>query len=155
MLPESPRWLLQQKKLKELDQVLKSIAKVNQADPIPYSTLESILYKEEMQNSSPGIDETDLSIQDDLDSKQKEPAREFAKVKKSSYLDLLKTPELRRTTICLMAIWFCWAISYFGVSYNIKNLTGSLYLNVFYLGGADRVGYLLALFVCNRSVVFQ
>jgi len=49
-----------------------------------------------------------------------------------------------------MGIWFSWAVVYYGLSFNIKNLRGDPYLNMFLMGLSDAVGYPAALLINNR-----
>lgn len=47
-----------------------------------------------------------------------------------SYLDLFKTPKLRKYTLLMSVIWFCCAHTFFGVNQYIGRLQGNIYLNV-------------------------
>lgn len=67
-----------------------------------------------------------------------------------SYLDLFRKKQLRGRTIVFIGIWFCWALQYFGISFNVKNFGVSPYLMLMLLGGADSIGFRVALMVNNR-----
>lgn len=67
-----------------------------------------------------------------------------------SYLDLFRRKELRGKTLVFIAIWFCWALQYFGISFNVKNFGVNPYLMIMLLGGADCIGFRVALLVNNR-----
>jgi hypothetical protein len=71
-----------------------------------------------------------------------------------SYLDFFRDDELKRKTLLLMGIWFSWSIVYFGISYNIKNLRGDIYLNVGLMGLSDALGYPAALLINNKYIYF-
>ncbi|CAG7821166.1 unnamed protein product [Allacma fusca] len=117
-VPESPRWLLRNQKFEKCHTVLKYIARVNGKAPISMETLKFIAEKER-----PASDNDD------------------GKVERFSYFIFCRDKNLRKTTLYLQGIWFMWALVYFGISYNIKNLAGNPYLNVILMGGVDAIGY--------------
>lgn len=125
-IPESPRYLLRHGRVEEAFQVVRTIQKVNFGRNsshviISYQTLE------------------DISKAETVSSKGR-----------FSYLDFFRDSQLRRKTLLLMGIWFSWAIVYFGISYNIKNLRGDIYLNVGLMGLSDALGYPAALLINNK-----
>jgi hypothetical protein len=71
-------------------------------------------------------------------------------VKRFSYLDFFRDKSLRKPTICLMMIWFSWSLTSFGIGYNLKNMSGDLYLNMVYLGLSDALSYPSPLLTNNR-----
>ncbi len=67
-----------------------------------------------------------------------------------SYLDLFRRKELKRKTLVFIGIWFCWALQYFGISFNVKNFGVDPYLMLMLLGTADSIGFRAALLVNDR-----
>jgi len=61
--------------------------------------------------------------------------------KKITYYEFFKDKHARFTAICLICIWGCWGLMYFGISFNLKNIGGNPYFNVVLLGVCDAVGY--------------
>ncbi|ODN00544.1 Organic cation transporter 1 [Orchesella cincta] len=114
-LPESPRWLIRNKKLKEAHDVLGYMAKINGKEPISYDLLEAL-------------------------QKQEEKETESLKAKKLSYMEFVRNKSLFVTSLYLFAIWFSWNVAYYGISYNIRNVPGNLYFNVILIGLANAVG---------------
>ena len=49
-----------------------------------------------------------------------------------------------------MLVWFAYSAVYYGISFNTKNLSGNIYLNMVYMGLIDAVGFPLAVPVINR-----
>lgn len=65
-------------------------------------------------------------------------------------LIITRTLNLQVISIYNMAIWFAWSLTYYGISFNIKNLEGNIYLNVFYMGLVNALGQRGALLINNR-----
>jgi hypothetical protein len=128
------------------------MARINGREPIDLEVLKEIAEKESggspLPNSKPS------------GTVEKKPVPE----KRFSYFDFFRSKDLRLTSICLMSIWFSWSVTFFGLSYNIKNVpgrfdsnpkfvqikipitdygisnfTGNRYLNVVYMGLIDAV----------------
>jgi OCT family organic cation transporter-like MFS transporter 4/5 len=125
-IPESPRWLLRNQRIEEATQVLRKISKTNGVKTL---SLTSETLKAVADQECSGSSQT-----------------------RFSYLSFFREPELRRKSIILMGIWFSWAVVYYGLSFNVKNLSGNPYLNMFLMGVSDAVGYPAALLLNNRSV---
>ncbi|CAG7832469.1 unnamed protein product [Allacma fusca] len=134
-IPESPRWLLRNQRIEECSKSLNYIARVNGKEPIDVVTLKHLAQKESSTTNQ----------------------AEDGQVKRTSYIEFFKDPELRKTALILQGIWFSWGVVYFGLSYNIKNMAGSPYLNIMYMGLADALGYpsavLLNKFVGRRQAL--
>lgn len=81
---------------------------------------------------------------------EKESASNPATTRRWSYLDFLKDPKLRLTSLTNMGIWFAWSLTYYGISFNIKNIGGQLHTNVFLMGLTNAVGQRAALCLNNR-----
>ena len=119
-LPESPRWLLRNQKVDECLKVANYIARINGSQPLDRQTLQDVADHERK-----AVDELVKEVT----------------VKRFSYLDFCRDRDLRKTTLYLQGLWFSWGMVYFGISYNIKNLAGNMYMNVAYMGLVDSIGY--------------
>jgi hypothetical protein len=123
-LPESPRWLLRNKRIEEAEGVLRYIARVNGKKPRGLEILKEIAEQEGGGSSENTV--------------------------RYSYLDLFRRKEVRGKTIIFVGIWFCWAFTYFGLSYNIRNFGIDPYLMTVLMGAADCIGFRAALLINNR-----
>jgi len=126
-VPESPRWLLRNQKVGEAHKVLGYMAKLNGRSNIELDTLQQIADKESPPNDSTAI-------------------------KRFGYLDFFRDESLRYGTILQIIIMAATGVTYYGISFNVKNMQGSPYLIVMLLGLSDAIGYPSALLICNRSV---
>ncbi|CAN7988811.1 unnamed protein product [Ixodes hexagonus] len=107
-LPESPRWLLSQNRLAEASAILRAIASKNGVTPP--ADLDSKLETVRLQISA--------------EQKSEESA---------SVLDLIYKPKLRKHLLILAMLWIANSCSYSGLHINVVNLSGSEFLNFFYL----------------------
>ncbi|XP_041659516.1 solute carrier family 22 member 5-like [Cheilinus undulatus] len=103
VIPESPRWLLQKGRVKEAELVIRNAAKKNRV-----SAPEVIFTAGECL---------------ELNSEEEHTY---------TYLDLIRTPNMRNITILGVIIWFLVTMVYFGISLNTSNLHGNIYLNCFF-----------------------
>jgi MFS family permease len=71
-------------------------------------------------------------------------------VKRFCYWDFFRDPALRLPTIYQMTIMCSSAITYYGISFNVRNMEGSIYLICGLLGLSDVLGYPSALLISNR-----
>merc|ERR1712227_932635 len=62
------------------------------------------------------------------------PDMEDDKKTKASVLDLFRTPMIRRNTIIISLAWFALGTLYFGLSLNMPEFDGNIYL-IFFLSG--------------------
>ena len=121
-LPESPRWLLLNGKVEKTKQVLRQIAKYNGTGPIKEHLIENLegLVKAELdENNGPVV-----------------ALREFC-----------QNTKFVVKTIVFMGCWFACNLIYYGIGFNVKNLSGDPYLNVFYMALVETVGFRSAIFV--------
>ncbi|XP_038213938.1 organic cation transporter protein-like [Zerene cesonia] len=103
LIPESPRWLITMGRKKEAIELLTFIAKKNN---MPIEDIEATVVRGYMAA---------------LHEERKEHA---------SYLDLFKTPKIRRYTLIIAFIWLCCAHTFFGINQYIGRLQGNIYVNV-------------------------
>lgn len=115
--------MLKQKRISEAEKVIRYIAKVNRK---PVEKMDEILKQVAAQEEKSGS------------------AVRF------SYLDLFHRKEFRKKTIVFIGIWFCWALQYYGIKFNVRNFGVSPYLMLMLLGGADSIGFRSALLINNR-----
>ncbi|XP_035665062.1 organic cation transporter protein-like [Branchiostoma floridae] len=107
LLPESPRWLLSNNRIKEAKISIQKAAKFNRVT-IPDDVYEKVITK----------------------AKDKEPGE---KCKKYSLVDLFRGPRLRRFTVTVSLVWFATVVVYYALIIGSADLAGDPYLN-FVLG---------------------
>lgn len=125
-LPESPRWLLKNGQIPEAVTVFRQIAKINRHEDWKLSE-ENFISESKNNSASP-------------------PAGSM------SYVEFFKNAAMRRTTLCLVAVWCTWVIMYFGISFNFKNIGGDAYLNIVFLGLCDTLAYPIAYLIGLRYI---
>lgn len=101
-IPESPRWLLTVGKVEESSNILVKAAKMNK---LPHE-----------------------NIRKDLDIVQ--ASKMGAPVSKGNFLDLFRTPNLRKKTILMAFNWFVCGLAFFGVAQYIGHAGGNIFANV-------------------------
>ncbi|XP_068583341.1 solute carrier family 22 member 7a [Cebidichthys violaceus] len=121
-LPESARWLLTKGRAEEAKKHLVRCAKMNK--------------KNECTSSL----ETEALV--------KRTVAELAE-KNHSYLDLVKTPHLRKITLCSGLFWFAVAFLYYGISFRISGFGVNIYLTQFIYGAIEVPAKILAYFVLD------
>uniref|UniRef100_A0A915EQD0 Major facilitator superfamily (MFS) profile domain-containing protein n=1 Tax=Ditylenchus dipsaci TaxID=166011 RepID=A0A915EQD0_9BILA len=129
IIPESARWLVSQKRYAEADAILQRVARANK------TTLPAQWW-----------DEMELTL--NAESPKTEAAIHN---RKHNFLDLLRTPKLRK--ISLVA-FFCWPVVsmvYYGLSMNPNVLGGNLYVN-FIFGGLMEIPAVLIVFLLVDKV---
>ncbi|XP_036914725.1 solute carrier family 22 member 2 [Sturnira hondurensis] len=104
-IPESPRWLISQNRSAKALSVLKRISRKN-GKPIPVS----------LQSLSP-----DKEVSEKLNPKLK-----------PSFLDLVRTPQIRKHTLILMFNWFTSSALYQGLIMHMGLSGSNIYLDFFY-----------------------
>uniref|UniRef100_A0A3P9IH91 Solute carrier family 22 member 7b, tandem duplicate 3 n=1 Tax=Oryzias latipes TaxID=8090 RepID=A0A3P9IH91_ORYLA len=104
-MPESARWLIANGKFEQAQIHLKKCAKMNGAE-----------------ESSPILSIEVCILQAQLNRKTDQTY---------SYLDLIRTPKMRKIALSTGILWFCLATAYYGISFNIQGLGLSIYLTQF------------------------
>nr|XP_048276705.1 solute carrier family 22 member 1 [Myodes glareolus] len=129
-VPESPRWLLSQKRTTQAIRVMEQIAQKN--------------------GKLPPADLKMLCVEEDVSEKQS-----------PSFVDLYRTPKMRKHTFILMYLWFSCAVLYQGLIMHMGATGGNLYLDFFYsalmefpaafiiLATIDRVGRIYPMAISN------
>ncbi|XP_051802458.1 solute carrier family 22 member 7a [Acanthochromis polyacanthus] len=121
-LPESARWLLVNGKTEEAKKYLVQCAKMNGRTGSAYRLDNEVLGK---------VTVTEVAE------------------KNHSYLDLVRTPEMRRITICSGFFWFAVAFLYYGISFKISGFGVSIYLTQFIYGAIETPAKILTFFVLD------
>ncbi|XP_038570717.1 solute carrier family 22 member 7a [Micropterus salmoides] len=121
-LPESARWLLASGRAEEAKKYLDQCAKMN------------------------GKIESTSRL--DSEALGKATVSEVAE-KNHSYLDLVKTPQLRKITLCSGLYWFAVAFLYYGISFKISGFGVSIYLTQFIYGAIEVPAKILTFFVLD------
>lgn len=70
--------------------------------------------------------------------------------KKYSFVDTLRTPQLRKRSIILFYIWFSISVGYYGLTWMLTGLPGNKYLNFFIAGAVEFVAYTLVIYITKR-----
>ncbi|XP_013413256.1 organic cation transporter protein [Lingula anatina] len=109
-IPESPRWLSMKNRFAEAEIILTKMAKWNKR-PVPdFSKLRTFAETEKAK---------------------------LGKMKSYSYWDLFRTPAMCKNMLIVMYAWFVCAAVFYGLNYNVKNLAGDRYLNMFLVSFID------------------
>lgn len=98
-IPESPRWLASQGRIKEAEKILRNIEKENCSNKNELIFLKMDTTKEDTKTSQYGI------------------------------IDLFTHKSLCIVTVIMMFIWCVNSMVYYGLALNVKNLGGSVYIN--------------------------
>ncbi|CAH1774470.1 unnamed protein product [Owenia fusiformis] len=120
LVPESPRWLAMQGRVEEAGHVLQWLADSNNVKTftVDYDILKQVAKVERDKVST---------------------------VRAYSYWDLCRTPTLAKVTAILGYAWFVNSAVYYGLSLNVKHLSGNKYLNIF-ISGVVEIPALLAVY---------
>ncbi|XP_056279399.1 organic cation/carnitine transporter 2-like [Pseudoliparis swirei] len=112
LIPESPRWLVSRGRIQEAETLLRSAALENRVEAPQVIFLSANVEKVPIE-----------------------------KEESASFLDLLRTANIRRMTLILWFTWFSLSLSYFGLSFNSSGLSGNPFLNYFLLTVVELPAY--------------
>ncbi|XP_070684231.1 solute carrier family 22 member 7a [Pempheris klunzingeri] len=121
-LPESARWLLVNGRTEEAKKQLVQCARMN------------------------GKNEAASAL--DSETLEKVTVSEVAK-RTHSYLDLVRTPQLRKITLCSGFFWFAVAFLYYGISFRISGFGVSIYLTQFIYAAIEAPAKILTFFALD------
>ncbi|XP_039888178.1 solute carrier family 22 member 5-like isoform X3 [Simochromis diagramma] len=113
LIPESPRWLLSQGRVEEAENIVKYAAKKNKVE-------------------APQV------IFDDYDS----PANKTQANERHSIFSLLRTANIRNTSIILCLVWFTLSTGYFGLSLNTSRLHADPFISCFISAAVEVPAYI-------------
>ncbi|XP_068428788.1 solute carrier family 22 member 4-like isoform X2 [Clinocottus analis] len=112
LIPESPRWLVSRGRIQEAELLLRSAALENRVE-------------------APHVIFFSANVEKVTSEKEKS----------SSFLDLLRTANIRYLSLMLWVMWFSYGICYFGLSFNMSGLNGNPFLNNFLLTVVELPAY--------------
>ncbi|XP_046736755.1 organic cation transporter protein-like [Diprion similis] len=127
-IPESARWLLSKGRVEEAKNILHK-ASMENGVVLPRDALDELLTMESGNKANSG---------------------------KSSLLDILRYPNIRKRSLILATIWFLNKFAYYGLLWNTVNLAGSIYVNSGIAAIVDIPGIVFSMLTvdkCRRKVI--
>ncbi|XP_053296876.1 organic cation/carnitine transporter 2-like [Pleuronectes platessa] len=124
LIPESPRWLLQKGRVDEAELVIRNAAKRNRV------AVPEVLFKAGECSERMPEDEAQQTF---------------------TFMDLIRTRNMRNITILGLFIWMSVAMVFHGLALNTSNLNGNIYLNCFIYAAIDIVMYIATWLLVNRA----
>ncbi|XP_012934512.2 solute carrier family 22 member 4 isoform X2 [Heterocephalus glaber] len=114
-IPESPRWLISQKRFREAEDIIQKAAQMNNV------TMPAVIFDP-------------IELQELTSLKQP----------KVFILDLFRTLNIAKITIMSLLLWMLTSVGYFALSLNVPNLHGDIYLNCFLSALIEVPAYIMA-----------
>ena len=122
-IPESPRWQITHRHIDKAEHQMRKAVRMN------------------------GLPLNDFGAQFEILRTNVEQEEErLENNRKSTVFDLMKTPNLRRSTFVLYLTWFVNSFVYYGISLNISDFGGDLFINFFIAGLIEFPSYLFPVF---------
>uniref|UniRef100_A0A3P9NBN1 Solute carrier family 22 member 7b, tandem duplicate 2 n=1 Tax=Poecilia reticulata TaxID=8081 RepID=A0A3P9NBN1_POERE len=100
-MPDSARWLIANGKLDQAETYLKKCAKINQREDFIHTLNEEVVFIKETRGRT------------------------------YTYLDLVRTPKMRKIALKTGLLWLCIATTFYGISFNIAGFGLNIYLTQF------------------------
>ncbi|XP_054158733.1 organic cation transporter protein-like [Oppia nitens] len=137
VIPESPRWLLANGQLGRAEREIKRALRLNKLSDNCLDSQPSIeLSKIDVTNSDDdNSDEITIKSNNDNNNNRHKPR----------FYDIFMLPNLRRTTLIMYFTWFVNSFVYYGISLNIGDFGGNLFINFFVAGLIEFPSYLFPL----------
>uniref|UniRef100_A0A023GLG6 Putative synaptic vesicle transporter svop n=1 Tax=Amblyomma triste TaxID=251400 RepID=A0A023GLG6_AMBTT len=126
VLPESPRWLMANKKFSRARKIIMNAVERNEMDKEDAELKFELLKKE-------------------FDKEQ--PKSVFSKV---TVFDLLKMPVLRKRTLIVYFCWFVNSFTYYAMSLNTNDLGGNPYINFAIAGAVEFPAYAISILMIQK-----
>ncbi|XP_077539866.1 carcinine transporter-like isoform X2 [Haemaphysalis longicornis] len=117
LIPESPRWLLSQNRIEDTMAILQRVAKTN------------------------GVAEPE-DLASDLVKVQQKISEEI-EIAKASMLDLFRKAQIRRNIFIITISWVANTCAYYGLHFNVTNMSVNEFLNFFLLGLVELPAYVV------------
>ncbi|GMR48559.1 hypothetical protein PMAYCL1PPCAC_18754, partial [Pristionchus mayeri] len=125
LVPESARWLVSVRRFEEADEVLQKAARIN-----------GVTLPDQWWSQLDGEEK----------SKDEEEQAMPVKQREYGFLDLMKTPELRKRSLVVFYLWPVVSMVYYGLSMKSDILGGDMYIN-FIVGGLIEMPALFLVFL--------
>ncbi|KAG8223271.1 hypothetical protein J437_LFUL001548 [Ladona fulva] len=129
IIPESPRWLLAMGRIEEVLVILRQASIVNKKPPPPPA--DKFLAHANANSVS--------------------NAAEDENARKSGFLDLFRTPNIRRNSLLLYILWFVLYFVYYGLVLNLSNIGGNIYVNTVLSGAVELPAIAMCILFLLRS----
>ncbi|XP_078576449.1 organic cation transporter protein-like isoform X1 [Branchiostoma floridae x Branchiostoma japonicum] len=125
LVPESPRWLISRNRHEEAAAILRNAAEVAK-----------VVIPDEVFHDTIPLTQTEEK------TKEKE--------KLYTFVDLFRTPNLRKWTLNIFFNWVVNTFVYYGISLNTAALSGNLYLNFAISGFIEIPAYLISIIILDK-----
>lgn len=122
-LPESPRWLIMQRRFNDALTVFKFGAKYNGRTLPPDNEMLDMLQK--------------------IHSRDTKPEKFTEEQKAGNFLDLVRTPKLRNRSLIIGLVWFVAGMVYYGLSFSAPYIGTSIYIYIFLAAAVEVPAFIL------------
>ncbi|XP_051867173.1 solute carrier family 22 member 2-like [Pristis pectinata] len=141
LIPESPRWMVSQRKEAEAVKVLRQVAARNGSYLSRTARVTDVPLHAQIGHNRGTLHRQLGTIIIEKDDGQ---------VTRPSVLDLVRTPRMRKHTLILMINWFTCALVYQGLVMRLGTLGGNIYLDFFISGAVEIPASVIVLLVIER-----